>query len=126
MSVKQSNSWEEMLQESCNEKYQEKLIVDLLYLFKQDIDQSNPVQLAVIRNLVGKLRGSVNHQYLPLMKTIGKPHKIRLGETNYDLLKVCCMCCDHIHYNMYMSSSSLLYTCSSSLLFSHFPYLSKF
>lgn len=70
------------------EQYQEKLIVDLLYLFRQDIHQSNPVQLAVIRNLVGKLKGSVNHHYLPLMKTIGKLHKIRLGETNYDLLKV--------------------------------------
>ena len=89
MSAKHLKTWEEMLQESCNEKYQEKLIVDLLYLFKEDIDKSKPVQLAVLRNLVGKLKGSVNHHYLPLIKTIGKLHKIRLGETNYDLLKVC-------------------------------------
>ena len=36
LSVRQSKSWEGMLQQSCNEKYQEKLIVDLLHLFKQD------------------------------------------------------------------------------------------
>ena len=89
LSVRQSKSWEEMLQQSCNEKYQEKLIVDLLHLFKQDVDQTNPVQLTVIRNLVGKLRGRCNLHYVPIMKTIGKLHKIRLGETNYDLLKVC-------------------------------------
>ena len=90
---KRSKSWEQVLQQSCNEKYQEKLIVDLLHLFKQDIDQTNPVQVTIIRNLVGKLKGGVNHHYLPLMKTIGKMHKIRLGETNYDLMKVQYLCC---------------------------------
>ena len=89
LSAKKSKTWEEMLQESCEEKYQEKLIVDLLHLFKEDIDQTNPVQVTIIRNLVGKLRRGVNHHFVPLMKTIGKMHKIRLGETNYDLMKVC-------------------------------------
>ena len=89
LSLTKSKTWEEMFQESCDEKYQEKLIVDLLHLFKEDIDQTNPVQVTIIRNLVGKLKRGVNHHYLPLMKTIGKMHKIRLGETNYDLMKVC-------------------------------------
>ena len=88
LSVMKPMPWEQVLQESCDEKYQEKLIVDLLHLFKQNIDQTNPVQITIIANLVGKLRGGVNHHYLPLMKSIGKMHKIRLGETNYDLLKV--------------------------------------
>ena len=67
-----------MLQESCEEKYQEKLTVDLLHLFKEDIDQTNPVQVTIMRNLVGKLRGGVNHHFVSLMKTIGKMHKIEL------------------------------------------------
>ena len=74
LSVKKSKTWEEMLQESCEEKYQEKLTV----LFKEDIDQTNPVQVTIMRNLVGKLRRGVNHHFVPLMKTIGKMHKIEL------------------------------------------------
>jgi len=79
--------WEEMLHESCKHGYQEKLIVDLLTLFKQDIDVTRPVQIAILANLVGKLKGTVNHHYIPLIKTIGKMHKIRLGECNYKLTK---------------------------------------
>ena len=65
-----------MLQESCEEKYQEKPTVDLLHLFTEDIDQTNPVQMTIIRNLVGKLRRGVNYHFVPLMKTIGKMYKI--------------------------------------------------
>ena len=78
LSVKKSKTWEEMLQESCEEKYQEKLTVDLLHLFKEDIDQTNPVQVTIMRNLVGKLRRGVNNHFVPLMKTIGKMRKIEL------------------------------------------------
>ena len=66
LSVKKSKTWEEMLQESCEEKYQEKLTV----LFKEDIDQTNPVQVTIMRNLVGKLRRGVNHHFVPLMKPL--------------------------------------------------------
>ena len=78
LSVKKSKTWEEMLQESCEEKYQEKLTADLLHLFKEDIDQTNPVQVTIMRNLVGKLRRGVNNHFVPLMKTIGKMRKIEL------------------------------------------------
>ncbi|KAJ7352805.1 hypothetical protein OS493_033867 [Desmophyllum pertusum] len=82
-----STSWEEFLHESCKQDYQEKLIVDLLHLFQHDIDQKKPLQTMILQNLVGKLRGTVNHRYIPIIKMIGKLHKIRLGETNYDLTK---------------------------------------
>ena len=81
-------SWEEMLHNSCKHDYQEKLIVDLLALFREDIDIKKPVQVTVLTNLVGKLKGNVNHKYIPLIKMIAKLHKTRLGETNYDLMSV--------------------------------------
>ena len=81
-------SWEEMLHNSCKHGYQEKLIVDLLALFREDIDIKKPVQVTVLTNLVGKLKGNVNHKYIPLIKMIAKLHKTRLGETNYDLMSV--------------------------------------
>ena len=82
------SSWEEMLHNSCKHGYQEKLIVDLLALFREDIDKTNPVQVTVLTNLVGKLKGNVNHKYVPLIKMIAKLHKTRLGEANYDLMSV--------------------------------------
>ena len=81
-------SWEEMLHNSCKHGYQEKLIVDLLALFREDIDIKKPVQVTVLTNLVGKLKGNVSHKYIPLIKMIAKLHKTRLGETNYDLMSV--------------------------------------
>lgn len=81
-------SWEEMLHNSCKHDYQEKLIVDLLALFGEDIDTKKPIQVTVITNLVGKLKGNVNHKYVPLIKMIAKLHKTRLGETNFDLMSV--------------------------------------
>ena len=81
-------SWAEMLHNSCKHDYQEKLIVDLLALFREDIDKTNPMQVTVLTNLVGKLKGNVNHKYTLLIKIIAKLHKTRLGETNYDLMSV--------------------------------------
>ena len=49
-------------------KYQEKLIVDLLHFLKEDIHQTNAVQVTIMRNLVGKQRRGVNHHFVPLMK----------------------------------------------------------
>ncbi|CAH3142481.1 unnamed protein product [Porites lobata] len=77
-----------MLHNSCKHDYQEKLIVDLLALFGEDIDTKKPIQVTVITNLVGKLKGNVNHKYVPLIKMIAKLHKTRLGETNFDLMSV--------------------------------------
>ena len=51
--------------------YQEKLIVDLLALFREDVDVKNPVQVTVLTNFVGKLKGNVNHKYIPLIKRRG-------------------------------------------------------
>ena len=76
---------------SSKQGYQEKLIVDLQNLFQQDIDKTKHPQTMILQNLVGKWHGSVNHKYIPLIKMIGKLHKITLGEANYDLFKVC-MC----------------------------------
>ena len=73
-------SWAEMLHNSCKHDYQEKLIVDLLALFREDIDKTKPMQVTVLT----KLKGNVNHKYTPLIKIIAKLHKTRLGETNYD------------------------------------------
>ena len=81
-------NWEEMLHNSCKHDYQEKLIVDLLALFREDIDKTKPIQVTVLINLVGKLKGNVNHKYTPLIKMIAKLHKTRLGETNYDSMSV--------------------------------------
>ena len=64
------------------------MIVDLLALFREDIDIKKPVQVTVLTNLVGKLKGNVSHKYIPLIKMIAKLHKTRLGETNYDLMSV--------------------------------------
>ena len=50
-------SWEEMLHNSCKHSYQEKLVVKLLALFREDIDIKKPVQVTVLTNLVGKLKG---------------------------------------------------------------------
>ena len=81
-------SWEEMLHNSCKHDYQEKLIVDLLALFREDIDTKKTIQVTVLTNLVGKLKGNVNHKYVSLIKMIAKLHKTRLGETNFDLMSV--------------------------------------
>mgnify|MGYP000135066841 CR=1 FL=1 len=77
-------SWAEMLHNSCKHDYQEKLIVDLLALFREDIDKTKPMQVTVLT----KLKGNVYHKYAPLIKMIAKLHKTRLGETNYDLMSV--------------------------------------
>ena len=50
-------SWAEMLHNSCKHDYQEKLIVDLLALFREDIDKTKPIQVTVLTNLVGKIKG---------------------------------------------------------------------
>ena len=79
-------NWEEMLHNSCKHDYQEKLIVDLLALFSED--KTKPIQVTVLTNLVGNVKGNVHHKYTPLVKMIAKLHKTRLGETNYDLMSV--------------------------------------
>ena len=61
-----------MLHNSFKHDYQEKLIVNLLALFREDIDTKKPVQVTVLTNHVGKLKGNVNHKYVPLIKMIAK------------------------------------------------------
>ena len=52
-------SWEEMLHNSSKRDYQEKLILDLLALFREDIDTTKPIQVTVLTNLEKKLKGNV-------------------------------------------------------------------
>ena len=63
------------LHNSSKRDYQEKLIVDLLALFIEDIDTSKPIQVTVLTNLEEKLKGSINHKYTPLIRNIANLHK---------------------------------------------------
>ena len=49
-------SWENKLLESCKRHDDAKLVLDLVSLFKNDVADTNSIQVEIIRNLVGKLK----------------------------------------------------------------------
>ena len=63
---------------SCDEK----LIIDLMRLFKMGISKTKPVQPMVLHNLTSKLLKKNNNHYLELIKDISSLFKNELGSTN--------------------------------------------
>ncbi len=84
--VRTHKEWEEVLGESVENQDDVKFILDLVGLFKGNIAKNHPVQLTVMKNLVGKLKSKNNHKYLDIVKDISTLHKNRLGERNYSIL----------------------------------------
>ena len=78
--------WEKCLMDSCLNCDEEKLIIDLMRLFKMGISKTKPVQLMVLHNLTSKLLKKNNNHYLELIKDISSLFKNELGSTNYSLL----------------------------------------
>ena len=81
-----SNEWERCLMDACLSCDEEKLILDLIRLFKMGVSDSNPVQITVIRNLTSKLAKRNNNHFLELIKDISGLFRNELGSTNYSLL----------------------------------------
>ena len=78
--------WERSLMESCLSCDEEKLIVDLICLFKMGMSKTKQVQMMIIRNLTAKLRKGNNNHYVELVKDISSLFRNELGTTNYSLL----------------------------------------
>ena len=78
--------WEKCLMDSCLSCDEEKVIVDLIRLFKMGVSKTNPVQVMVLRNLTSKLLKKNNHHYISLIKDLSGVFKNELGPTNYSLL----------------------------------------
>lgn len=53
--------WERGLMDLCFSCDKEKLLVDLIRLFKMGVSKTNPVQMMIIRNLTAKLRKENNN-----------------------------------------------------------------
>ena len=60
--------WEKCLKDSYLSCDEEKLIIDLMRLFKMGISKTKPVQLMVLQNLTFKLLKKKNNHYLALIK----------------------------------------------------------
>ena len=84
--VRTHREWEEVLGESVENQDDVKFILDLVGLFKGNIAKEHPIQITVMKNLVGKLKSKNNHKYLDIVKDISTLHKNRLGERNYSIL----------------------------------------
>ena len=85
--VKLSRSeWERCLMDACLSCDEEKLIVDLIRLFKTGVSKTNPVQMTVIQNLTSKLSKRNNNHFVELIKDISGLFRNELGSTNYSLL----------------------------------------
>ena len=78
--------WEKCLMDSCLSCDEEKLVIDLMRLFKMGISKTKPVQLMVLYNLISKLLKKNNNHYLELVKDISSLFKNELGPTKYSLL----------------------------------------
>ena len=80
------NEVEDRLMDSCMAGDEQKLVVDLVRLFKSGIARKNPVQILVLKNLVSKLLRNNNHHYVSLIKDLSGVFKNQLGPTNYSML----------------------------------------
>ena len=81
--ISDENSWEETLQDACNTKNEEQLVIDLLGL----MNQGSSVQMEALKNLIGKMKSGNNHRYSDILRDISGVHVKRLGTTNYSLLQ---------------------------------------
>lgn len=77
---------EDCLLDSCISRDEQKLVIDLVRLFKSGMAKKKPVQVLVLRNLVSKLLKNNNHHYASLIKDLSGLFKNELGPTNYSLL----------------------------------------
>ena len=77
---------EEVLLESVENQDDVKFILDLVGLFKGKIAHDHPVQITVMKNLVGKFKSKYNYRYLDIVKDNSSLHKNRLGERNFSIL----------------------------------------
>lgn len=82
-----TKTWEEMLYSSCEANEEQKLVTDLMLLFERNVSKSNPIQITVLRNLVGKLKSKSNHKFIEIIKDISGMYKNKLGKLNYSLLE---------------------------------------
>ena len=80
------SEWEKCLTDLCLSCDEEKLIIDIMRLFKVGISKIKPVQLMVLHNLTSKLLKKNNNHHLALIKDISSLFKNELGSTNYVLL----------------------------------------
>ena len=80
--------WSKALISSVANEDESRFITDCLDLFRQGVSQSNPLQVAVVQNLVGKLKSGHNHHYSDIIKRVATLYKNWLGETNYAVLSV--------------------------------------
>jgi len=81
-----TSKWERSLMDSCLSCNEEKLILDLMRLFKMEVSKTKPIQIMVIRNLTAKLSKGNNNHYLEMIKDISSLFRNELGTTNYSLL----------------------------------------
>ena len=81
-----TSEWERSLMDSYLSCDDEKLILDLIRLFKMGVSKTRPVQMMVIRNLTAKLSKGNNNHYLQMIKDISSIFRNELGTTNYSLL----------------------------------------
>lgn len=58
--------------DSCLSCDREKLIVNLIRLFKVGVSKTKPVQMMKIRNLTAKVRKGNNNHYVELVKGISR------------------------------------------------------
>jgi len=77
---------EDCLLDSCISRDEQKLVIDLVRLFKSGMAKKKPVQVLVLRNLVSKLLKNNNHHYASLITDLSGLFKNELGPTNYSLL----------------------------------------
>jgi hypothetical protein len=82
-----TKTWEDVLWNSCEAHEEQKVITDLMLLFEKNVSRSNPIQITVLRNLVGKLKSRNNHKCLDIVKDISGIYKNKLGKLNYSLLE---------------------------------------
>ena len=74
--------WERRLIDSCLSRDEEKLILDIIHLFKKGMSKRKPVQMMFIRNFTAKLSKGNNHLYLELIKDKGSLFRNELGASN--------------------------------------------
>ena len=82
------NDWSCLLSSSIQCEDEQKFLFDCLDLFKEGISSTHPVQVAVIKSIVGKLRGGRNYRFSALVKEFATLYRNFLGKTNYSTLTV--------------------------------------
>jgi len=84
--LQDAESWANELYQASSDE--DKFQVALEHLLKEDTLSQNPVQIDVIRNLVGKLKQGRNHHFDERTKQIGRMFQGWLGNSHYGVLQV--------------------------------------